>query len=344
MVCTGPIEVSAINKIERDSAKISVIVPTIGRPQSLERLLNSLAAQTFRVHEVIIADGSGAEDAGRVAADRRWKQAGLDIKCISVQPPHAVRQREAAIAVSLGELLLLLDDDVELEPQCVAEMVKTLDSRAGVVAVMANFNNQAWAMPPRAWRLYLRIVHGLREGEWQGRVIGPLLRFGFNPPPSGPVSCEWLGTGNSLVRRETFKAAGGFSNFFLYRSTMNEDVDLGLRVAREGLILFCPQARLGHFHDPGGRVSPARVAEDDVFNRFQVLHRTVGHSKLRSFALTTVFVIVESASNIAGAVRRGNWGQTGRLVHDRATGLWRIVRSHRQPKSSAGTSAFKADR
>jgi len=35
---------------------ISVIVPTIGRPQSVHELLISLMAQTIRAHEIIIAD------------------------------------------------------------------------------------------------------------------------------------------------------------------------------------------------------------------------------------------------------------------------------------------------
>ena len=52
--------------------RISVIVATIGRPQSLERLLASLVRQTASVHEVVIADGSGVSDTARVAADPRW--------------------------------------------------------------------------------------------------------------------------------------------------------------------------------------------------------------------------------------------------------------------------------
>lgn len=309
------------------SVGISVIVPTIGRRQSLERLLASLAGQTLRVYEVVIADGSGAEDTVRAAADSRWRQAALYVKRIPVLPPHAVRQREAAIAASEGELLLMLDDDVELEPDCVAELVKALESTPGVVAVMADFNNQAWAMPTRAWRLYLRLVHGLKEGEWQGRVIGPLLRYGFNPPPKETRRCEWLGSGNSLIRRDAFERAGGFSDFFLHRSTMNEDVDLSLRLARQGHILFCPHARLGHFHDPGGRISPQQAAEDDLFNRFHALHRSAGRSRSAAFYLVCLFALVESASNLAGALHRFRWGPTGRLLRGRAAAIWRILRS-----------------
>ena len=46
---------------------------------------------------------------------------------------------------------------------------------------------------------------------------------------------EWLGSGNSLIRRDAHDRAGGFSNFFLHRTTVNEDVDLGICCAGRAL-------------------------------------------------------------------------------------------------------------
>ena len=306
--------------------EISVIVPTIGRPQSLARLLTSLAHQTRQVDEVIVADGSSDEGTAEVIADPRWATAGLKVQRLPVVPPHAVKQREAAILASKGRLLLLLDDDVELEPNCVAEMVRAIEGSSNIVGVMADFNNQPWSMPTRAWRWYLNLVHRLKDGAWQGRVVGPLLRFGFSPGPNDNRVCEWLGVGNSLIKREAFDLAGGFSTFFLHRSTINEDVDLSLRLARQGTILFCPSARLAHFHDPGGRVSPKQAAEDDLYNRYHILHRTAGRSSAAACGLVLVYAVVESASNILGAARRMHWGGTGQLFRGRCRALWRILR------------------
>lgn len=320
------------------NAVISVIVPTIGRPASLTRLLNSLAAQTHPVQEVIVADGSDDGQTEAITSSVKWRETGLNVQRIPFSPPHAVRQRQAAIAASCGNLLLLLDDDVELEPACVAEMVEALENEPEAVAVMADFNNQQWSMPTRAWRAYMRWVHGLKDGEWQGRVVGPLLRFGFNPSPRQVQACQWLGAGNSLILKSAFEKAGGFSDFFLHRSTANEDVDLGLRLSRLGPILFCPQARLGHFHDPGGRISPFHAAEDDVFNRFLVLHHTVGHSRVRALWLAIVFAAIESASNLSGAVLNRRWGKTGSLAGGRMSGLLRILRGWSQhgPRAKPG--------
>ncbi|HSL55672.1 MAG TPA: glycosyltransferase, partial [Pyrinomonadaceae bacterium] len=56
---------------------ISVIVPTIGRTSSLSALLDSLAAQTRKVNEIIIADGSSDLEISNLLANPKWQEAGL---------------------------------------------------------------------------------------------------------------------------------------------------------------------------------------------------------------------------------------------------------------------------
>lgn len=305
---------------------ISVIVPTIGRPESLTLLLDSLAGQSRRPDEVIVADGSGGEDVLRLAEQSAWGLRGLNVRRIAVHPPNAVRQRVAAISESRGEYLLLLDDDVALEPDCVEQLVGALTTDASVVGAFADFNNQSWPMPTRAWRFYLRYVLRMKDGSWQGHVVGPLLRFGYSPAPTEVSPIDWLGTCNTLIRRSAYDRAGGFSDFFLHRSTINEDVDLGLKMSRFGTIVFCPSARMSHFHAPGGRVSPVMAAEDDFYNRYLVMRRTQGRSRLGAVAQVCLFLAIETASNIGGAVIRfrGN-GVRARLA-GRLKGLFRILR------------------
>lgn len=279
---------------------ISAIVPTIGRIDSLNALLDSLAAQTRRVDEVIVASA----DHETCKLLEKQEQTALVVRCLSVSPPNAVRQRMAAIDTANGEYLLLLDDDVVLEPDCVQHMLALLETTSDVAAVTADFSNQTWPEPTRIWQLYLRRVLRLDHEAWQGRVVGPLLRFGFNPVPQTPQPMEWLGSGSSLVRRSEFLAAGGFSDFFLHRCTINEDVDLGLKLRRTGRIMFCPDARMAHHHAPGGRVTRFLAAEDDLFNRYFILRRTLQMSFLRAFGLVVLYFSVETTSQFLGCVRR----------------------------------------
>ncbi len=81
---------------------ITAIIPTIGRAESLRALLDSLAAQTHKPDEVIIADASNDPETARcIEAEAR-----LAVKRIHVAPPNAVRQRMAAIDLAHGDNLL----------------------------------------------------------------------------------------------------------------------------------------------------------------------------------------------------------------------------------------------
>jgi GT2 family glycosyltransferase len=173
--------------------------------------------------------------------------------------------------------------------------------------------------------MYLRQVAGVQDGDWQGRVLGPLLRFGFRPDVLEPREMEWIPAGMTLVRRSAYIASGGFSKFFLHRCTMNEDVDLGLKLARMGRILFWPAAKLSHWHAPSGRVSPDVAAEDDLFNRYFVLHRTAGVSRRRALWLVMQFFLIETASNLMGLVTGKRTKNAGALLAGRLRGFARLL-------------------
>jgi GT2 family glycosyltransferase len=307
------------------AVRVSAIVPTIGRPDSLLRLLESLCRQTQLPDEVVIADGSGVETTRELAELPSWADAGLRVRHITVLPPNAVRQRTAAVAVSSADVLLFLDDDVVLEPDCVTQLTKEMAASSDVVAVVATFNNQTWPEPTTLWRWYLRIFHRMGPGDWHGKVVGPLLRFGFPPTHVAPATMEWVGGCGTLVRRSSFEQVGGFSDFFLHRCTMNEDVDLGLKLGKVGRILFCPSARLAHYHAPSGRVSVSDAAEDDVHNRFLIMNVTAGRSVAASMMLCGLFVLVESFSSLFVALRGRNVGLAGKLLKGRLRGFVRVV-------------------
>ncbi len=307
-------------------AAISTIIPTIGRAESLRALLESILRQTRRPDEILVADGSDADAISDLIAEPVWLAAGMKITQLKVSPPNAVAQRKAAITQSRGEYLFLLDDDVVLEPDCLENMTDLLDAKPELSAVTADFSNQTWSNPTTLWRCYLRLFHGVRKGEWQGRVVGPLLRFGYNPSPTEPMPMQWLGAGNSLIRRSVYEAAGGLSDFFLHRCTMNEDVDLGLKLSRLGPIMLHPGARLAHHHASSGRVSVKDAAEDDIFNRYMVLHRTCNYTRVNACFLASVYALAEIFSNLLGNIWRWRFQDFLERSSGRLKGLARAFR------------------
>lgn len=102
--------------------KVSVVVITYNWPEALERVLDGLARQTTLPYEVIIADdGSGAATAeviARRAADfpvplRHQWQDDLGFR--------AARARNRGIAASRGDYIILLDGDMLVHPQFIAD-------------------------------------------------------------------------------------------------------------------------------------------------------------------------------------------------------------------------------
>jgi GT2 family glycosyltransferase len=250
----------------------------------------------------------------------------LAIAICEQRPSNAVRQRTTAIADSRGSLLLLLDDDVVPEPGCVAALVACLES-LDAVAVGADFSNQDWPAPTTLWRWYLSWWHDMPNGKWQGKVVGPLLRFGYHPIPAAPAPMQWLGSGHTLIRRDAYDRAGGFSDFFLHGSTVNEDVDLGLKLGNVGAMFLCPDARMAHMHEPGGRASARIVAEDDLYNRYCVLRYTQQRSRAAAAGLTLTFFVIETLSGAAATARAWHTDGFGARLAGRLQALIRIATS-----------------
>src|SRR3712207_7545971 len=66
------------------------------------------------------------------------------------------------------------------------------------------------------------------------------------------------------------------------------------------LFRSCPDARMAHHHAPGGRVTKFLAAEDDLFNRYFILRRTLGVHFLRADRKSTR--LNSSHANISYAV------------------------------------------
>ena len=304
---------------------VSVVVPTIGRPESLRLTLDSIVRQVYPVNELIVADASGEPDTRDLLMMVEPALPGCSVKWIRVESPNAAAQRDLAIRASKSDFVFLVDDDVVLEDECLEELVRSMSHGNDIVAACASFADADWPMPARLWRGYLRLVHRVRDGDWQGRVIGPLLRYGYHPMPTTDVPMEWVGGGNTLVRRESYLEVGGFSRFFLHPSTINEDVDLGIKLSRIGKVVLSPRALIRHERSAVRRSGERRSAEDDIYNRYQIMRQTQGRSSINAMSLLMTYFLVETASSIYSRVL-GSDVSAFQLLIGRLSGLFKLAR------------------
>lgn len=164
---------------------VAVIVPTLRRPESLERALRSVFAQTGvadRVSAIVVVDndpvGSAAATVEALRAASPWP-----LTYVHAPRPGVATARNAGLAATPAPLIAFLDDDEAASSDWLAALLKA-QADTGTDAVFGPITGRApdaatWLKP------YLERFFG-RDG----------------PERSGPIDAPF-GCGNSLMIRAT---------------------------------------------------------------------------------------------------------------------------------------------
>jgi GT2 family glycosyltransferase len=214
-------------------ATVSVILATHNRGPLLLRLIRQLAAQTYpmgRIEVVVVDDGSREP----AAALLEPLAAGLPYKLTVITQANAgaAAARQRAATAASGELLVILDDDMQIEPWFVGEHVRIHRETPGHCCVMGRYaSDPNIASMPLFERYYANMWDKLAAG----------VRRGVQP-----VNGTILATGNASMRREDFLAVGGFD----VALKQDEDADLGLKLEKSGVkMVFSESAYTLHGSD-----------------------------------------------------------------------------------------------
>jgi GT2 family glycosyltransferase len=282
---------------------ISVIIPTLGRPDALRLCLDTLGKQTLQSREVLIVHCGDDEDTPALARAPQWSAQGLQVRYYQFPERNAARQRDFAIRRASYDNLLLLDDDLEMEPEWTAELFGTIWADGKVAAAMGRLVNQPMPEPTLLWRIYRILLHGPREGLAPGRLVGAALPNGFPLDAVDPMPCEWIGGGCTAMRREAYLEVGGFASFFT-GSSPGEDLDLGYRLSRSWKVCYVPAARCIHHQAKANRENTGYHQFLSMRSRFGILHKSMDKSRLVSFFHISAWFLVQNLSELA-ALRRG---------------------------------------
>jgi glycosyltransferase involved in cell wall biosynthesis len=217
--------------------RVSVIVPTRNRPQSLALALASVEAQSLRAFEVLVVDdGSGDELAS-------WlRNAHPEVRLIVMERPSgAAAARNRAVALARGDLVAFLDDDDRWRPSFLETQVAQLESNPD-----AEISST-----------------GHVEIDGAGHVSHPDLRpvFAYADPLVHLLAeCPIHTMSVVACRRRAFERVGGFDRSL----EIAHDLEWYVRaVATGGRHVHCP-AVLVERGVPGGLVARHRrwFAED----------------------------------------------------------------------------------
>lgn len=185
-------------------ARLSVVIPTCGRPELLGRCLLALAVQTLprSDFEVVVVDDGHSALTQRLVDTIAGETPGLAIRC--VRPDHGrgpAVARNTGWRLARGDIIAFTDDDTVPQPGWLA---------AGEAA--------------------------LREGGWSalaGRVVVPRPRSADAAPTDHEMMTRGLERGsfvtaNAFVWRRALQRIGGFDETFA--RAWREDSDLEYRL------------------------------------------------------------------------------------------------------------------
>jgi GT2 family glycosyltransferase len=282
---------------------ISVIIPTLGRPDMLRLCLESLVKQTVRVAEVLIVHCGDDLETKQLTKETQWCEEGITIRYLHYPERNVAHQRELAISRAKYDNLLLLDDDVELDDCWVEELFKPIWADNEVGATMGCLVNQTMPSPTLLWRVYRFVLHGKEEGFRMGRLVGAALPNGFQTDALELIPCEWIGGGASALRREAYLSVGGFASYFT-GSSPGEDLDLGYRLSRKWKVYYVPSAKCIHHQALSGRERSDRHQYLSMRSRFGILTVSMKKHRLVALGHIALWAAVQGLSELA-SLRRG---------------------------------------
>ena len=205
-------------------ARVSVVIPNLngmsetdGVPY-LDMVMSTLTEQSFRDFDVTVVD-NGSADGSVEHLDREWPEARVVAMGENAGFPAAVNR---GIAVSQGEYIALLNNDVELDPHWLRLLVEKLDEDPAIGFATG-----------KIMRHDRRNV--LEQVGLDLYTCGRFVPRGQDEPDSGQFDqsreIAMATAAAVLYRRDAVERAGGFDeDYFLYC----EDADLCLRMRLAG--------------------------------------------------------------------------------------------------------------
>lgn len=234
---------------------LTVAICTYCRPESLSRLLDSIAVQDRRPEQLVIVDASPDDSSERALRGRPSLGALADrLVYVRVTGPlkGLTRQRNLALRLTDCERVAFFDDDMVLAASCLREMERPHRERHAAVAGVAGMIENQCATPGLLWRArrVLGIVTTLQPGDYCRSGLS--VSWNFLPRDAAGVrEGRWLQGGATMWQTSAARRIGFNETFQGYSS--GEDLEFSLRMGREGLLLLAADARMVHLHDTAGR-------------------------------------------------------------------------------------------
>ncbi len=277
----------------RKAPELSVIIVNWNSKDYVIKCLNSLRTHCCDIdYEVIVIDGASFD--------------GCDIALKSVHPKSTFVQsfenvgfgrcNNEASNQARGQYILLLNPDTEVTPNSIQTLLKTAKSSKTTGIVGAKLLNTDGTFQTSSVLAYPTALNQALDSNFIKNHL-PILnlwktREAYTTNSVSQV--EAISGACMLMRKDTFKAIGGFTqDYFMY----SEDVDLCYKTKSYGLdILYNPNSIIVHH---GGGSSSTQPSEFSLIEFRKSTHRFLTLRKSKTSANTfTILLLLSSVLRI----------------------------------------------
>lgn len=230
--------------------KVSIIIPTFQRAESLNECLRSIKAQDFRDYEIILITEEG----------------------------ELAQLRNQGASRAAGDYLLFIDDDVVTSPGWLAAIIRTFEERpdcagvSGPAVITRKFRRNRDIFSFKLFKLLYDLWfcgrkrrlpgHITRSGAWTTGACDAACAY------EGPV--QFLEACNMAFRSDVFRNHGGFDETYRGVGDWSEP-DLSFRIRRDGYGLwFSRDAKLEHRPSKSGAFKKRKSDSSNRLSNYEL--------------------------------------------------------------------------
>jgi len=207
--------------------RISLVIPTYNRRETLRRCLAAALAQDLPDYEVIVVDDAST-DGTEEMVPREFPQVRY-LRQERNRGPAAARNR--GLAVAQGEIIAFTDDDCLLPPDFLSRLLEGYRQYPQVVGVGGYLLAPDHLLTRNPW------------AQYEAYMTRQVYRAG-DAPYVGGYECPAGGTNAMSYRRSALEAVGGFDESFPVPG--GEDAELKWRMVQAGGALAYLPIRVIH--------------------------------------------------------------------------------------------------
>ncbi len=268
--------------------EVSVVIPCYDRLALLERTLRACVTQDVPgvKWEIVVADNHP----GRLAASLvAGMSAPVPLRHVEAGERNIALARNRGIAAAHGKLIAFVDDDEAPEPGWLHAHLTCLDRTGADASFGPKFPVFEGGSAP-SWD---------PDGAYYTTDFGLPADADIRPLDWWPPQARGLGTGNSMIRRDTCLAGPAPFDEVFGRSG-GEDTMLLLGLAKLGRrFVWCPDAKVMEFNE-AARLSPRYMSAR--------LQRSGRHSAAVRLAISEHKLATRLGTSVVGLGQLGIYG------------------------------------